>query len=175
MTNKFSFLFLLILTVQISAQDFNKIIEDPKSGNPMLIGLLTPEAFTDSNFISWFNSSYELYEPDLRLLHPYIDELLKLRFVVVLGSWCEDSQFLVPQFMKILNEIGYPVEDLRLIAVDREKKTPNGDTDNLNIEFVPTIIIYKENTEIGRIVEYPEDSYEKDIINILNKDEEEPE
>ncbi|MEJ2614863.1 MAG: hypothetical protein P8Z35_07895 [Ignavibacteriaceae bacterium] len=40
----------------------------------------------------------------------------------------------------------------------------------MKIELVPTIIFYKDEKELGRIVETPNDSLEKDILKILTGD-----
>ena len=42
------------------------------------------------------------------------------------------------------------------------------ETEGLNIEKVPTFIFYKNGIEIGRIIESPEKSIEKDFLKILN-------
>ena len=39
--------------------------------------------------------------------------------------------------------------------------------ESLNIERVPTFIIYRNKNELGRIVEYPETSLEKDMLDIM--------
>ena len=41
------------------------------------------------------------------------------------------------------------------------------DIEDLNIELVPTFIIYKKGEEIGRIVETPYDTLEEDIWKIV--------
>jgi len=38
-----------------------------------------------------------------------------------------------------------------------------------NINFVPTIIVYRNTIEVNRIVEIPVESLEQDLLNILTK------
>jgi len=54
-----------------------------------------------------------------------------------------------------------------MFAVDRDKKAGDCAIDYLKIELVPTIIFYKQDTEIGRIVESPQTSLEEDMVDII--------
>jgi hypothetical protein len=54
------------------------------------------------------------------------------------------------------------------IGVDNAKLSPVGEYDKLNIQLVPTFIFYKNNNEVGRIIENPRTSLEQDIVNILS-------
>ena len=51
--------------------------------------------------------------------------------------------------------------------MDEDKHAEGNETAGLKIEYVPTIIFYKDGNELGRIVESPEDTLEKDMIKIL--------
>jgi thiol-disulfide isomerase/thioredoxin len=84
-----------------------------------------------------------------------------------MGSWCEDSRREIPKFYKILDETKFDVNYLQLIAVDRSKKYDNYEKD-LTIFRVPTIIFYKNGKEIGRFVEYPRETIEKDFLKIIS-------
>ncbi len=86
-----------------------------------------------------------------------------------MGTWCSDSRREVPRFYKILDELNYPEEKVELINVDRNKVGIENSVDSLNIELVPTFIIYSKGEEIGRIIETPKESLEKDLAKILNK------
>jgi hypothetical protein len=55
--------------------------------------------------------------------------------------------------------------------VDNAKLSPVGEYDKLDIQRVPTFIIYKNNIEVGRIIENPVTSLEQDMINILTRNE----
>ena len=74
----------------------------------------------------------------------------------------------MPRLFKILNELNYNVNSITLIGVNREKQGLSNETEGLEIELVPTIIFYKDGSEIGRIVETPAESLEKDLLKILS-------
>ena len=65
----------------------------------------------------------------------------------------------------------FPFEKTTLINVDKNKKGKRDEIEGLAIELVPTIIFYKDEKEIGRIIETPKDTLEKDMLDILMGDE----
>ena len=85
-----------------------------------------------------------------------------------MGTWCEDSQRETPNFFKLLEAINFSKNNHSLYGVSREKTTPQQFEKDLNITNVPTFIFYKNGKEINRIVEYPIESLEKDMLNILS-------
>jgi hypothetical protein len=151
------------------AQDKNTIILDENSGKPMAVGFSSREVFSDTSFSWWFDSEYENYTVDSAALESiqYIPE--DVAMTVIMGTWCSDSRREVPRFYKILDYLKYPSDDITLIAVDRDKKGLEGEVTDLNIEFVPTIIFFSGEEEIGRIIETPEESLETDLVNILTE------
>lgn len=151
------------------AQDLNKQVIDEKSEKPILIGYSNKEAFRDSSFGWWFNSTYENYslnKDTLDLIKPYIKNY---DITIVMGTWCSDSRREVPRFFKILDTLGYDYNRLKTINVDREKKDITGEVENLNMKLVPTFIFYYQGREIGRIVEFPKGILEGDIWYIVKE------
>jgi hypothetical protein len=155
----------------LSAQKLNQKCPDPKRNNEMLIGICTRDGFTmiQSNFDSVFQAEYALYEPDKAILNELSNELKEIRIKVVMATWCGDSKDWIPRFYKILDQIGYNDKRLSLICVDREKQAPVKDLDKLSIERVPTFIFYYKNRELGRIIETPNNTLEKDMLVITQK------
>lgn len=170
MIYKFCFLVLLPFFVSnLFAQEYNTIVKDEETGEPMLIGLTTRDAFNDSSFSLWWNSTYKLYDVDSVTADKIKNFLKDIDITIVMGTWCSDSQYEIPNFYKILDDLNFPTKKLILINVDRNKKGKGDEVDSLDIELVPTIIFYKDGKELGRIVESPEESLEKDILGILTK------
>lgn len=167
--HKFILIFILFLTsLSLFAQDKNTLVTDESSGKPMLIGNCTRDAFNDTTFSWWFNSGYDLYDVDTASI-PQVKYLMKnVEVTVVMGTWCSDSHREVPRFYKIMDDIGEPTDSIHLICVDRNRKGKAGEVDSLNIKLVPTFIFYKNNEELGRIVESPKWSLEEDMIRILD-------
>lgn len=161
-------LFLLTFSV-VKAQQYNNSFIDTLKNKKMLIGYCTREAFQDTAFKDWFDEQYNNYQPDYDVLDKLEGKLDDISITIVMGTWCSDSREQIPSFYKILDELNYSSEKITLICVDRKKKGLSDEADNLNIELVPTIIFYRNDNEIGRIIETPQESLEKDMHEFLSK------
>lgn len=159
---------LISLSLVFSCNEVvNKIIVDEKTGHPMLIGRTELSAFQQPDFSEWYNNEYFGYEPDEFFVEQIKSHIDSISIDIFMGTWCSDSRREVPRFIKILDELEFDQNNLRIISVDREKHSPGKNEKNRNIEYVPTFIIYKSNKELGRIVEYPIITLESDLLNIL--------
>lgn len=56
-----------------------------------------------------------------------------------------------------------------MYALDTDKTSPNFDAKANNVTNIPTIIIYRNRIEIGRIIESSKLSLEKDLFKIISK------
>ncbi|MCK9280917.1 MAG: thioredoxin family protein [Melioribacteraceae bacterium] len=166
--NQISGLLLIFfaVTFSLNAQTYNKVLPDSKSGKPMLFGVCDMEAFQDSSFKRWYDPEYEFYDVDSTNL-PAPISLQGVTFKIVFGSWCGDSKREVPRFIKMLETMNYDISQIELYAVDREKISPDGELEKLNVELVPTFFVFRNGEEIGRIVESPKKSLEEDLKCIL--------
>ena len=113
---------------------------------------------------SIFKKGYDNYVPSE--LSALKDDDIKV--VVFFGTWCHDSKRELPKALKIFNVIGINDENIELIAVDLNKKEPLGRAAKLNLVYTPTLIFFRESKEIGRIIEKPDISLEKDIELIIS-------
>tara|TARA_B100000900_G_scaffold52949_1_gene39206 strand:+ start:72 stop:542 length:471 start_codon:yes stop_codon:yes gene_type:complete len=111
-----------------------------------------------------FKKGYDNYVP-LQLSTLKYDDI---NVVVFFGTWCHDSKRELPKALKIFNEIGINDENIELVAVGIDKKEPEGRAAKLNLMYTPTIIFFRESKEIGRIIEKPVRSLEKDIESIIS-------
>src|SRR5690606_14539198 len=95
-----------------------------------------------------------------------------IHFVVYMGTWCEDSYFVIPRFFKLLDVSEVKEESkVTLIGVDRNKKTLAYLAEALDVKNVPTIIVMKGGKELGRVVEYGKSgSFDKDLAAILKQE-----
>jgi len=139
----------------------------------ILYGSIQKEDLLKTPFSEWFNPGYDNYQPDAALS----DKIKKLitndiSIQVFLGVWCGDSRREVPRLLKLLDEIHFPQKNLQVIAVGDSdsliKQSPQHEEAGKAIFRVPTIIVYKSNVEINRIIEFPVLSLEADIYTILS-------
>lgn len=161
------FYFILILSTMSCSAQKNTVtaVKDP-SGN--LIGIANKESFLEAPFNEWFTPNYEAYETDKKVMAKLTPLLKDVTIKAFMGTWCGDSQEQTPVFYKILDEAKFNFDHLELITVNRSKVTPDNLQEGFNIERVPTFIIYKNDKEIGRFVEYPRESVEADLLKIIS-------
>ena len=155
----------LFYSISLIGQDYK--IQNYGENGKILVGVSPRKAYQDSNFSSWFNSEYTNYQVDTKELLPSIDLFSGKIVKIVLGTWCPDSRREVPRFVKILDFINFPEDKIQFLNVDRNKKGLRDEVDDLKIDFVPTFIVYESGKEIGRIVETPIESLEKDLVKII--------
>ena len=162
---KVTFLILVFLF------QFNSYAQGEKSTlheTENLIGIKTKEDFKQQPYVEWFESNYNNYVLDKNLINKIKGHLKGVTIKAFMGTWCEDSQLETPRFYKLLDSLKFDQNKLTMIAVNRAKKTPDNLQEGLDISYVPTFIFYKKNKEIGRFVEYPRETLENDILNIVS-------
>lgn len=136
-----------------------------------LLGPIGPKALNTDPYIVWFAKNQQGYQVDLEPIKTVETTLKECHILVFIGTWCGDSRRELPRFLKILETIRFPMEQLKIVAVDRRKefykKSPYGEEWGLNILRVPSFILLKNGKELNRIVESPIESLEKDLAAIL--------
>jgi thiol-disulfide isomerase/thioredoxin len=143
---------------------------------PDLLGVCSLAQLEKEPYADWYQPNFKGYLPndqvisDLKKANPS-QYTLKIFF----GSWCGDTKRELPRMAKILERLSFPSKNLVLIGVDNSteeyKQSPQREEAGLNIYRVPTFIIYKNNKEVGRIVEYPTETLERDLLKIFSKQE----
>lgn len=144
------------------------MFEDPKTGKPMLLGKITIEELQQEPFNEWYQMESDGYEVDTELTNA-ISDPGQYTYEVYLGTWCGDSRRELPRMEKIFNEMGIDMSNVLIVTLDRDKISPNGEQEGKDIRYVPTLIVSKDNQEIGRIVESPSSetaTLESDLFEI---------
>lgn len=135
---------------------------------PVLLGIYPIEVLKKEPYADWFIPAYDAYKPDKKTIEDikiHIKNDVSIR--LYMGTWCEDSWREVPAFVKILDQLGFDKSKMTTIMISEEKTTPEGLEKGMNITNVPTIIFYRNEQEINRIVELPIETLEKDMFVIL--------
>jgi thiol-disulfide isomerase/thioredoxin len=160
---------MLISSFGLFSQSKNVSIKDEKSGKNILIGYCDRSGLEQGFFGAYFSSQNELYMPKESIIKKLTEVINKVQITIVFGSWCPDSRLQMGRFFKILDETGYKEKNLTIIGVDRTKNALSVNIENLNIERVPTFIVFQDGKELGRIVESPKKSLEEDLWKIVKK------
>lgn len=142
-------------------------------GDTILLGHCALAELQKPRYRQWFQASYNGYTIDSVTVARLQPLLAGKTIEVFLGTWCGDSRREVPRLVKILEAAHFDTAQLRLIfvnnAIDAYKQSPAHEEAGKLIHRVPTIIVYK-GKELGRIVESPVASLEKDLLQILSRE-----
>ncbi len=158
-----------VMALQGFSQDAQtyKSVKDPEGGTNMLVGEISLKELQQPGY-SWFKTGMDAYKPDSGLVKRIKQEIGAYEIVVFMGTWCDDSHTLVPQFFKVLKACDYPLDKVKIFATDRQKHTLNIEHDIFSISKVPTFIVYLNHNEVGRITENVEKSVELDLMKMFD-------
>jgi hypothetical protein len=115
----------------------------------------------------WFENGYRDYHPDETAIAKLRTRLPLYRIIIFAGTWCPDTQRILPGFYKAIDEAGYPREHTTLYLLDKKMRSAEKLEEKYHVHSVPTFIILKNEEEAGRIVENPKANIETDFANIV--------
>lgn len=160
---------LMFFAANAFSQDIDKKVQNEKTEKEALIGFIDSTELYSGIFGLYYKTQFETYSPKSKYIKktkPFTEKG-DYEFVTILGDWCSDSKLQVGRFDKVLKELAIPENKIKHIAVDKDKKAGDLNLKNYNILRVPTFIVLLNGIEIGRIVESPDSSLEKDLYNII--------
>lgn len=159
-------LFVLLLLGMVWALGSANVLAAGGQDTEHHVGEITPKALLEGFPV--FAKEYTDFEVDaaaqtqLPLLAQQTAEGQSL--LVLFGTWCHDSQREVPRLLKLLNAAEADMSKVRLVAVNYEKEDPQGIAKAHKLRYTPTIILLKDDKELGRIVERPKQSLAQDLV-----------
>jgi len=162
----------LVLTFTgFSQNQYQVLVERPNEKS--LKGIISRSVLESDTSFKWFATNYKAFSPNTAAIAALKQQADSIQLLVFMGTWCEDSHFIIPKFYALTDAAGFSQDRISLIGVDRNKKTLSHLTEALNVINVPTIIVLKNGKEAGRVVEYGKygmfDKELGEIINSLNK------
>ena len=157
---KISLLFIAVLLTSCSESQ-NYLLDE---------GIIDIDYLKNSPKTYWFNENFENYSVE-KINRYNFSELYNYNIEIFMNTLCHDSKREIPKLIKILKELNFPEQNLKIVLLDPNKKSKMGYEVNKNITNTPTIIFNKEDIEINRIVEFPMESLEDDILKILNDED----
>lgn len=148
--------------------------KDEKTGHLVYKGLFTFHNMATEPTFAWLDSGISAYKPDTVTL-PYLRSAVRnYQILLFIGTWCEDSQNLLPKFYKLLSSLDINYENIVLIGMDRAKTTTTAAGADLvnsyKVSLLPTIL-FTDSTgqEVGRITETVSKSIEWDMVGIFSR------
>ncbi len=141
------------VSAQASAgAQFQVLVERPNEKS--LKGIISREVLLDDTSFHWYADNLKGYTPNSLALEGLKKNKDSIQLLTFMGTWCEDSHYIIPKFYSLLDAAGFSTDQVTLIGVDRQKKTFSHLAEALNITNVPTIIVMKNGKELGRVVEF---------------------
>ncbi len=143
------------------------VIKDPET--KILKGTISRAILEADTSFAWFknNMQYGSVDPDAQIA--FTQKAGQFSMLVFSGTWCHDSQNLLPKLYRLLDKSGIPDNIVTLIGVDRNKVALNNLQAKWAITNIPTFIILKGDKEVGRVVEYGKTgNIEKELGEIVS-------
>jgi thiol-disulfide isomerase/thioredoxin len=163
------FILTLLLSNTAAAQhQYEILVERPNEKS--LKGILSRNVITNDTSFKWYADAQKIYTPKTEAVTALQNSKDSVQLLVFMGTWCEDSHFVIPRLFKLTDAAGFSDDRITLIGVDRSKKTLSHLCEALNITNVPTIIVMKKGKELGRVIEYGTSGmFDKDLAEILSR------
>ena len=169
---KISFAFIFIITIACSSSHLTnksnyEVYSD--SETKILKGIINRAILEKDTAFKWFTENMKWGQANANAVAAFSKQANKFSLIVFGGTWCHDTQNLLPIFYRLVDKSNYPQNKITLIMVDRKKQTINNLTEKYNITNVPTFIVMHDGKEAGRIIEYGKyGEIDKELGEIVN-------
>ncbi len=141
------------------------IIQDWRA--PLLLGEVERAQLERGPYAEWFSEHYENYESDSLIVRDLKAAFGDVSVSVFIGTWCGDTKRQLPRLFHLLDELALDNVEVTLVGLDRDKVGPSGEERTAGIHHTPTVIVRRAGAELGRIIETPVESLERDLLKII--------
>lgn len=160
---------LIMLCITAFSQTQYEVTPDLKHPeDKVLKGIISKDLIKNDSAFKWYADNQKIYRnPDTAIIGPlHRDNTVK--YVVFGGTWCGDTQSILPKFFMLQEKAGIAENRITFFAVDRQKQSLGNITSAMNITNVPTIIVMKNGKEVGRVIEYGKTGHwDKELAEIV--------
>ncbi len=127
----------------------------PDDRAKILKGVINRKIIETDTAFKWFQENMKWGSADAAAVETFKKQKDKFSLIVFGGTWCHDTQNLLPIFYRLIDKSSYPDKKITLIGVDRPKTTIKNLHNQYKITNVPTfIVINSSGQEVGRVTEY---------------------
>ena len=141
------------------------IEKDEESGQTIFMGRVTFDDLNDEPSFDWMTINSASYNPDVATVEALKKVLPSCELIIFMGTWCDDTHNQLPKLYKTML-LSRSFTNYKMYAVNKEKKSNKNEQEQYKLVNVPTIIVLKNGKELGRIVEAPKETIEKDLLHI---------
>lgn len=129
------------------------VIADDKK-EKVLKGYIDKSVLDSDTAFRWFRENMRYGSADAVAVEAFKKYGNDFKLLIFGGTWCEDTQAMLPLVYRLAEKSGYPETNITLVAVDRSKIGPDDLHQIHNVTNVPTFIVLRDGKEIGRVVEF---------------------
>ena len=112
---------MFLVSLGFAQNQFQVLTERP--GEKTFKGILSREVVQNDSSFKWYAENLKGYTPHADALAGLKKNADSIQLLVFMGTWCEDSHFIIPKFFALADAAGFPGNRITLVGVDREKKT----------------------------------------------------
>lgn len=162
---------IIITQAAISQSQYEVSYDKTRNNQKVLTGIINKDLIAQDTAFKWYATNQKGYEvSDPAILQAFTQNKDSVNFIIFGGTWCEDTQNILPKFFKIQEKSGLADSHITFFGVDGDKQSLGNISTAMNIKNVPTIIVMKNGKELGRVVEYgTTGKWDKELADILNK------
>jgi len=143
---------LILSATGFSQHQYEVLVEKPNEKTYK--GIISKEVLLGDTSFHWYNENLKGFKPNSGAVEGLKANKDSIQLIAFMGTWCDDSHFIIPKFYSLLESTGFSQDRVTLVGVDRQKKTLGHLAEALNVKNVPTIIVMKNGKEVGRVIEY---------------------
>jgi thiol-disulfide isomerase/thioredoxin len=157
---------LFVISIGVLTHAQTAYVTTTVDGQKMLKGVVTRDVL-EKDF-PWFKSNQEGYSPNSETVSILKAKGAQAKFLLLGGTWCEDTQTLLPRYYLLMDAADITGDQFKFIAVDKQKHALDGLPEDMHLKNTPTLIVLKAGKEVGRIVEYGNNrQWERDLGEII--------
>lgn len=166
-TTKHLLLFAAAALFALSSHAQSEISRDGE-GQKVIKGFLTKDQLASDTAFKWFAANQQGYTPYAATVQTLKAHKDSVQFLVFAGTWCHDTQFILPKFYALAEAAGINPTHITTVGVDVAKNSQHNLTKVFQVYNVPTIIVLQNGKEKGRVVEYGKyGMFDKEIGEVL--------
>ena len=149
----------------------DSVKESRKYGHVPIAGETTPEEVMEK-FPRWKKAREEATaDEQVGAKLGEVDEGAKV--MMLFGTWCKDCHRELPRLWAALSHAGDDLPfEVTYIGLDEQFQAGQFDLTPYAVERIPTIIVERDDEEVGRIVEKTEDPVERELLALLTGEKE---
>src|SRR5436190_5674717 len=111
----FSLVAVIVIHVSVLAQSQYEVLKD-NDGGKILKGIISRDILAKDTSFKWYAQNLKSYTggKDAAIFGKHKDSI---QLVIFLGTWCEDSQVIIPKLFPFFDAAGFSNDRVTLIAV----------------------------------------------------------